>query len=303
MNIEKSPLEWPSAGTQFEQTRDGQPLSINRQPRESLRAWVSNVYGIHVTSMSGKLRECGIFAEGAVLRVLLEGDWQAETRDGVQSYQRGALLFGPNARRMPINVSGNIATVGLALKPGAVHALRGPDLPWLNNRVLPYAMLGWDEVALMARFSPDDTVEQWMDALEDCMELLVRQIDPRAPSEVSAGFSRIAFDDPNIAVFACYAEGFQPLDGMRFVAAARKITASGRAVILYRAGRTSAGRQASATHTATIAGETGLRFVTGSDGSTLRGFVINRFDGNGIDPLLDERSHRFPLRTQIESLR
>ena len=206
MNIEKSPLEWPSAGAQFEQTRDGQPLSINRQPRESLRPWVSNVYGIHVTSVSGKLRECGIFADNAVLRVLLEGEWRAETRDGPQSYRRQALLFGPNTRRMPIGVSGNIATVGLALKPGAVHGLRGPDLPMINDRVLPYRDLGWDEAALMARFSPHDTVDQWMDALEDCMELLVQQINARAPSQLSAGFGWLAFRDPNIAVKDCAEE-------------------------------------------------------------------------------------------------
>lgn len=203
MNVERA-SPWPrSTATNFEKTRDGRPLSLNRQPRESLRPWVSNVYGIHVVSVSGRLRQCGIFAENAVLRVLLEGDWGADTADGPQSYGRQALLFGPNARRLPVSVSGNIATVGLALKPGAVHALRGPALASLNDRVLPYAQLGWDEAALMARFSPAHSVEQWMDALEDCMELLVGQLNPREPSEISAGFGQIAFDDPNIAVGAC----------------------------------------------------------------------------------------------------
>lgn len=206
MNIEQASPWLRSRGTQFEQTRDGRPLSLNRQPRESLRPWVSNVYGIHVPTVSGRLRACSVFGDNAVLRVMLDGDWHAETHDGPQFYRRQALLFGPNTRRLPVSVRGDIATVGLALKPGAVHALRGPDLPELNDRVLPYNKLGWDEAALMARFSPDDTVEQWMDALEECMEALVRQISPREPSEVSAGFGRIAFRDPNIAVKACAEE-------------------------------------------------------------------------------------------------
>ena len=62
-------------------------------------------------------------------------------------------------------------------------------------------------------------------------------------------------DDDSIDVFATYVEGFRPLDGLRFLQAARDITAQGRTVILYRAGRTPAGAQASASHTASIAGD------------------------------------------------
>jgi acyl-CoA synthetase (NDP forming) len=62
-------------------------------------------------------------------------------------------------------------------------------------------------------------------------------------------------EDRDIGVFAVYVEGFRPLDGLRFATAAAKITASGRTVLLYRAGRTSAGAQASASHTASIAGD------------------------------------------------
>lgn len=62
-------------------------------------------------------------------------------------------------------------------------------------------------------------------------------------------------DDPGVVVFACYVEGFQTLDGRRWLAAVREITASGRPVILYRAGRTLAGARATASHTASVAGD------------------------------------------------
>ncbi len=62
-------------------------------------------------------------------------------------------------------------------------------------------------------------------------------------------------DDPEIGLYAVYVEGFRPLDGLRFLRAAREITAGGRIVILYLAGRTAAGAKASASHTASIAGD------------------------------------------------
>lgn len=62
-------------------------------------------------------------------------------------------------------------------------------------------------------------------------------------------------DDPEIDLFAVYVEGFAPLDGVKFLRAAKEITASGRHVVLYRAGRTSVGAAAASSHTASIAGD------------------------------------------------
>jgi acyl-CoA synthetase (NDP forming) len=62
-------------------------------------------------------------------------------------------------------------------------------------------------------------------------------------------------DDPELEIFAVYVEGFKLLDGRKFLEAATEITKSGRTVILYRAGRTSAGAKASASHTASLAGD------------------------------------------------
>jgi len=62
-------------------------------------------------------------------------------------------------------------------------------------------------------------------------------------------------DDAEVRVFGVYVEGFDRLDGLRFMSAASRITAEGRTVVLYRAGRTAAGATASASHTAAIAGD------------------------------------------------
>ena len=62
-------------------------------------------------------------------------------------------------------------------------------------------------------------------------------------------------DDPGVAVAACYVEGFRPLDGQRWLEAAREFTASGRSIVLYRAGRTSEGARASASRTVSFLAE------------------------------------------------
>jgi acyl-CoA synthetase (NDP forming) len=62
-------------------------------------------------------------------------------------------------------------------------------------------------------------------------------------------------DDPSISVFGVYVEGFRPRDAGRLVAAARRIGDRGGTVVLSLAGRTAAGARASASHTASIAGD------------------------------------------------
>jgi acyl-CoA synthetase (NDP forming) len=57
-----------------------------------------------------------------------------------------------------------------------------------------------------------------------------------------------------VEVFALYVEGLRPGDGARLLRSARRIAASGRTVLLYRAGRTAEGARATASHTATLAG-------------------------------------------------
>lgn len=62
-------------------------------------------------------------------------------------------------------------------------------------------------------------------------------------------------DDPEIDVFAVYMEGFQCGDGLAFARAVRETVALGKDVVFYKAGRTSAGRSATAGHTASVAGD------------------------------------------------
>lgn len=59
----------------------------------------------------------------------------------------------------------------------------------------------------------------------------------------------------DIDVFAVYMEGFQRSDGLAFARAVRRAVEMGKDVVFYKAGRTPAGRSATAGHTASVAGD------------------------------------------------
>jgi acyl-CoA synthetase (NDP forming) len=61
--------------------------------------------------------------------------------------------------------------------------------------------------------------------------------------------------DPTVRLLVFYIEGFAPGDGERFVKAARRVTAEGRRVIVYKAGQTALGAEAARSHTASLAGD------------------------------------------------
>jgi len=63
-------------------------------------------------------------------------------------------------------------------------------------------------------------------------------------------------DDEEAQVFGVYVEGFMPADGLACAKAACQIvTKEGKMIVIYKAGRTPEGREATASHTASVAGD------------------------------------------------
>ncbi|MGD9161294.1 MAG: acetate--CoA ligase family protein [Desulfobacteraceae bacterium] len=62
-------------------------------------------------------------------------------------------------------------------------------------------------------------------------------------------------DRDDIDVIAVYAEGFKDLDGLSFIRALKEAVNNGKDVIVYKAGRTPEGKNATGSHTASIAGD------------------------------------------------
>lgn len=66
---------------------------------------------------------------------------------------------------------------------------------------------------------------------------------------------RVVAERDDIQCVGVYMEGFNDLDGLAFVRAVGEATRAGKTVIFYKAGRTAPGREATAGHTASVAGD------------------------------------------------
>lgn len=85
-------------------------------------------------------------------------------------------------------------------------------------------------------------------------------------------------DDREILVVGVYVEGFASLDGRRFLAAAQTIEDRGGRVVLYHAGRTPPGAQASASHTASIASDAFVTAALARQAGVVVAETIEAFD-------------------------
>ena len=136
--------------------------------------------------------------------------------------------------------------LGIRSLPGRYDTMFIPEykLPVPGGQVSPLAIVSQSGAFAVARMSRIGVLNpKYAITLGNQMDLTV------------GDYLAYLKDDPGVEIFAVYVEGFARLDGLAFFEAAREITASGRTVILYRAGRTAEGAQASASHTASIAGD------------------------------------------------
>jgi acyl-CoA synthetase (NDP forming) len=85
-------------------------------------------------------------------------------------------------------------------------------------------------------------------------------------------------EDPSIRVFGVYVEGFRPLDARRLIEAAGRIRARGGTVVLSPAGRAPAAAAASASHTASIAGDVTAIRALASQAGVLIADTLEQFD-------------------------
>lgn len=70
-----------------------------------------------------------------------------------------------------------------------------------------------------------------------------------------ADFVSIIGQRDDIDAIGVYAEGFNDMDGLAFLKAVEEVSAAGKVVIFYKAGRTEYGQSAAAGHTASVAGD------------------------------------------------
>jgi len=179
---------------------------------------------------------------------------KAGTEDIVRSMKDALIQSRGSPWRGPVINGGNC--LGVRSVEGAYNTLFIPSykLPMPEGDTAPLAMVTQSGAFAIERLSR------------------MRRLNPRYvvtignQTDLTVGdYLSYLADDPSIRVFAVYVEGFKPLDGVSFLRAARRIIDSGRTVILYRSGRTNAGAKASASHTASIAGDYAVTRILAED--------------------------------------
>lgn len=197
--------EMPQIRSALGFSRRGEPLSNNRAPADDLAPWVARVYATKAEVEPGSMISCGLCSDTPVMRVVFAGEWTVGTSDGIGRYGPSALLFGPQTKRMPVTVKGDFATVGVALKPGAMTALKGPEVASTLDRIILYDHIyGHKEWGTSKRmlewFDPDGPPERWLKVAEKLFRQLVERAGGAKPDPVIEAFDKAALADPNLVI-------------------------------------------------------------------------------------------------------
>lgn len=194
----------PSLTTRFAKTRDGQPLSVNRLPAPDIAPWVGWLYAASVAAPDDYLLDCRLLNDTAMIRIQLEGEWTAQTRDGEQKYGPRACYFGPQTRAMPISVKGSFASVGLALKPGAGFVVTGLPAADFVDRVVDLDSVGLPGQAALGALEQATSADDMLQILEALIRVFLGGAKPATPPALSASFEMMALTDPggSVATFA-----------------------------------------------------------------------------------------------------
>jgi len=145
----------------------------------------------------------------------------------------------------PVVNGGNC--LGIYSKPGKYDTTFVPDykLPRTTGRQTNLVYLSQSGAFMISRMSKLPNIEP----------LYAISIGNQIDITVS-DYLNYFEDDDEAKVFGVYVEGFMPADGLACAKAACKIvTQEGKMIVIYKAGRTPEGREATASHTASVAGD------------------------------------------------
>ncbi|MBN2265152.1 MAG: acetate--CoA ligase family protein [Candidatus Aminicenantes bacterium] len=186
---------------------------------------------------------------GKARSVILIAGGMGEKEGGgsIEDRIRAILAAGrASGRTTPVVNGGNC--LGVVSGPGRYDTLfiPGHKLPRPGRAGSATAMISQSGAFMICRMSKMPSIEPvYSVSLGNQIDLTV------------SDYLDYLKDDPDVRTFCVYMEGFKPGDGLAFARAVRKITASGRTVLVYKAGRSPEGRSATSSHTASVAGDYG----------------------------------------------
>jgi len=165
---------------------------------------------------------------------------------GVQDQLRSRIADARSRRpEGPVFVGGNC--MGLRSRPGRYDTFFIPPKkmdPRRSAAVQPVAIVSQSGAFIVSRLLN-------LEALDPAFVVSIgNQLDLTITDVVRALGRR-----GDVDVIGVYVEGFRDLDGAQFVGVVEDIVSAGKSIVFYKAGRTEAGRSATAGHTASVAGD------------------------------------------------
>ncbi|MEL7190197.1 MAG: helix-turn-helix domain-containing protein [Pseudomonadota bacterium] len=180
-------------------TRSGMPLSFNRAPAPDLDPWIARIVVAKVEAPDDFTLDCGICNDIAFQRVMLGGEWLAETAEGSVPVGQEAILLGPHSRHMAVHCKGSLSTVNVGFRPGAKRRLFDITAAEVVDRIVRVDKFGLIDPDGKPIFDPDGEPMDWAQLLEEKVREYIRKHDPLPPDPISSAFELASFADPNIA--------------------------------------------------------------------------------------------------------
>lgn len=112
-------------------------LSRNYPPSSALTPYIRRHYVFAAALPSDYELIDQLLSETAFIRILLEGDWAAETSPGEWRFVGPTPLFGANFQPLRVRVRGPFRVVGVALRPSGWPALFPYSARLLSDQMVP----------------------------------------------------------------------------------------------------------------------------------------------------------------------
>jgi AraC-like DNA-binding protein len=123
-----------------------QLASRNYAPAEDLLPFVRRFYVFEAPLPKTSVIEDSLLAENAFVRFLLDGTWHMRDDSGNWINPGKALLFGANAKAMPVQVKGPFKFAGFAIRPSAWRSLIASPATEFVDKLLPLS-IAWGPIA------------------------------------------------------------------------------------------------------------------------------------------------------------
>jgi len=176
-------------------------LSRNYPPSDDLTPFVRRHYVFEARLPDDFLLIDKLLSETAFIRVLLHGDWAAQTGPDSWSHFGPVPLMGPNAIPWRVRVRGPFRVIGVSIRPSGWLALFNRPARVIADTAMPLGHF-WGSLA-------DELYHELLAAQDDAgliavMEAILRRrlamAAPCAPMPAMAAFEEIARHDSTIQV-------------------------------------------------------------------------------------------------------